>query len=103
MDFSEKLDFLNVLDIAHMFLFTLVHSACRLTPSCRQSLILHWPMTMWKFIPCIQGSWQFYTNVYRLEKFEKLQIAAAQKLFVWFLSNLQHLLLICIGVYIKIF
>ena len=32
MDFSEKLDFLHVLDITHMFLFTLVHSVSRLTP-----------------------------------------------------------------------
>ena len=42
---------------------------------------------------------QFYTEVYRLEKLEKLQMAAAQKLTVPFLSNLQHLLLIPIGVY----
>ena len=32
MDFSEKPDFLHVLDIAHMFIFTLVHSIPRLTP-----------------------------------------------------------------------
>ena len=41
MDFSEKLDFLHVSDIAHMFLFTLVHSVSRLTPPCRQSLLLY--------------------------------------------------------------
>ena len=41
MDFSEKLDFLHVSDIAHKFLFTLVCSALRLTPHCRRNLILH--------------------------------------------------------------
>ena len=41
MDFSEKLDFLHVLDIAYMFLFTLVHSVSRLASPCRWSLILY--------------------------------------------------------------
>ena len=46
MDFSEKLDFLHVLDTTQVFLFTLVHRVCRLTPPCWQSLILYQTMTM---------------------------------------------------------
>ena len=42
----KNLDFLHVLDITHVFLFTLVHSVSRLTPPCRQSFILYQPMTM---------------------------------------------------------
>ena len=45
----------------------------------------------------------FDRDVYRFEKIEKLQMAAAKKLIAQFLSNLQCLLLIPIGVYIQIF
>ena len=52
-------------------------------------------------------SMQDFTDIltmwYRLEKLEKLQMAAAEKLIAKFLSNLQHLLLISIGIYMSMF
>ena len=61
-------------------------------------------MTMQQFT-----HWMFtvrFSNIltmYRLEKFDKLQMATAQKLIAKFLSNLQHSLLIPIGISTLIF
>ena len=79
MSSSEKLDFLHVLDIAHVFLFTLWYSLCvsRLTPPCRWSFIFYLPMTMLQFIHYVFKVLDNFTMWYRLEKLEKLQMAAA--------------------------
>ena len=37
MNFSVKLHFLHVSDIAHMFLFTVVQSVSKLASPCRQA------------------------------------------------------------------